>query len=88
MTPHQVKLLAVDAAMHDDHKLALTVCKAIADQDLYLNVPQPQRPSAGRVITMQWPDRPCKGSCGQLVLQGSEAWWQPGWGVSHLECKQ
>ena len=86
MTPHQVKKCAVEAATHDDYQLALKACRAIADQDLYLNVPKPASTSQGRVIVTRWGNRPCKGGCGKMIPVGTEVWWEPNWGVSHLEC--
>lgn len=78
MTPKQVKDLAKSCSC--------MVCKEIVLQDLYLNIPKPVPTQQGREIVSRWGDRPCKGGCGKIIKPGTKVWWEPNWGISHLEC--
>lgn len=88
MTPLQVKQLAVLAVENNDPKCALDACREIKLQDLYLNVPKPRPTHSGKETIARWGNRPCKGGCGKIIKPGERVWWEPNWGVSHLECKE
>ena len=78
MVPHEVKRRAAECLCD--------VCKTITENDLYINIPTPPSVTEGKIIVTRWASRPCKGSCGKMVLKDTRAWWVPSWGVYHLEC--
>lgn len=86
MTPKAVKLMALEAARKEDGLLALTVCREIRVQDLYINIPKIRSTNPGRMTIIRYADRPCKAGCGVMMKVGDVAWWEPEWGVSHPEC--
>ena len=80
------KILAKDAYQNGDLNKAMEVCRQIATQDLYLNVPKPQPTRKGMETVARWGDRPCKNGCGHMITPGERVWWEPNWGISHIEC--
>lgn len=78
MTPLETKREAANCSCK--------VCKTITENDFYINVPKPQSTQTGRETVARWGNRPCRKGCGVMIKPGEKVWWEPNWGISHIEC--
>jgi hypothetical protein len=87
VTPHQVKQKAVVAWERSDASAALTVCGAIATDDLYIAAPRTSEGDAvWRTTKTVYGPKPCQRGCGYPVQKGELALWHRNLGVRHITC--